>query len=1292
MNKYTLLVVALFGLILHSFPSLADINSPSREIALPDTNLAAISSSLRSLNGKPFNVILTPQIRDSANELARGVHTIHFKLAPESLGAFVINGIEVSPGETISFDQNLSLNNHRLRIEAYPSQTGVEMSSDFTLHIPKINFSVCPQGFSASGERCIYLDIKPAEYACQTPFTLTGANQCERIFSYPMDSVCADGYSLTDLTCSRDLTLPMVATCPPNFGLAPDGVTCNQHHAVDAEVCPFGSTLESGMCSDGENFTPTALYCDGYDVSSGELCADGKCYTYQSSWNACDVTSTVPAVNICSDGFEIGGSCILAHSYTLDAECEFGYIRDGINCSRLLTEPAEKQCADPYTLSTDQSYCSHFVYEPFTSCPSTHQLVDGRCHLLAEITINCPNTHEWNGTTCEKLVNYPANPICPTEAGWTDNNTGCDYFDSLEAQSCQSGYLFSDGDCYSVVSSTQVCPLNYVNNGSGLCEYNNTLPVLSCPANYNIVDGLCYEVVEANESCLTPGFGIVGGICQRIDVTEVDSCPSGSVLIAGNCHDLQIATEQCPAGSINNGNTCVSTAIEPIANCPSGYLLSAGKCYQIVNAAQLCSPGFSNNGSGQCVRTLSIDVSSCRSNHVLFNGDCYAVEKPIQFCPPGYVSDGDGTCSSFQSTGVIACPSGYVNQSGECRRVVNASQSCPSGYVNDGDGTCSDFDSTNISSCPSGSVLFGGSCYPRQPASRICTLGTLNSSNLCVTPASYSCPFSPNRYTCFGRRAVGATPELVGDQCVVTDPEHCGGGWSQTSPATATCPAGFSLTSGSCVRQPSLNCPSGYTLNGSDCRRNSANYSIGSCPTGFTRNNANGNCERTRHASVSYSCSSGYNIYQTNRCLSNTQTNTVGSCASGFALNISNGNCERTLEISIFSVCNNGFSNVGDACQSNSPNYIAGICGIPGYTLNTGNGNCESTTVEPVVYTCLAGYSTYQTDQCLSRKWQPGVGSCSAGALYNNTTGQCERVSSLPITYQCAANYVTYNPNDCRAIQPTLSLGTCPTPYSLDTSDGACKLTLTESITYTCAANYALLGGTECQNSISDFEVGTCPSGGYALNINTGQCDVYLTDTVDYRCGGNFSNHLVDQCLENTPTFARGICTDGYTINPLNGNCEDTDYVDYTYECSPAPNLETVTRAFDQCSYYDLESETRTCVSGFTAININTCQSDLPIENIGSCNSTFTATATNCQREDSLAYTYYCVDPAFTVDGSQCSQLLETTVDVICADGDERSGEQCLRTEGGVETRYCDAPYAMKGVTQCESRVDVASF
>ena len=762
---------------------------------LPDARLPAIASPLRNPEGKPHNVIVTPQIRNSEGVTARGVHTVYFTLTPSAEVDLVVNGATVTPGQTISFDTNLSLSNHRLRLEVYPASGGDVTENDFQIHIPNIKVTLCPVTFVETGSKCIFLNFKETTKVCPSSFTLNG-NQCESQITYEPITGCAEGYTLDGLSCKGSYSIAPVSTCPTGYGLM-DETTCRRHDTVKASPCPAGQTLEDGMCKSSEGqLTNTALYCSGQDVSSGPHCENDICTMYNPSWNACEVITPSVANRVCSSGELTSGRCVVPHQYTLNVSCPFGYNREGLNCTRLeIVEPI-KSCDDGWELSS--TGCIQQEFAQFESCPSTHALIDGRCHHLQDVTITCPDTFNWDGAQCSRVVVDSATPVCPDSYEWT--GTTCRRMETEDATPvCDATYLWDGEQCSRTVTQAAepICSAGY--------SWNSALATCEKP-----------EFVERLAIC-EAGQTADGEICLE-DATQpaVITCSSGYTWNGTSCTQTQInpATPVCQSGytwSLVNSR-CERTETNPAtAVCPSGYSWSTTntRCEQpqTQSATPVCQTGYSwSTTNNQCETTANQSAT------------------PV--CPSGYSWSTTNTrCEQPQTQPAIPiCPSGYSwsSSNSRCERGLTQSATpvCPSGYA---------WSSSN-SRCEQPQT---------QAATPVCNSGySWNGSNCSRSETQSATPVCASGYS------------WNGSVCTRTD----------TNAATRNCPSGYSWNGSTCARNESQSatpvCASGYSWNGSVCNRTETNAATRNCSSGYSWNGSS--CSRSETQSATRNCASGY--------------------------------------------------------------------------------------------------------------------------------------------------------------------------------------------------------------------------------------------------------------------------------------------------------------------------------------------------------------------------------------------------------------------------------------------------
>lgn len=1182
-------------------------------IPIGDVVLPAIASPLRSENGKPHNVLLTPPIKDSSNQLARGIHKVYFTLDAASKSAFTINGERVEPGHTIGFEQNLSLNGHRLRIEAYPTDTGVETSADYTLHIPYINVSICPKNFTENLTQCIYLDVQPSKATCQAPFTLDERGYCSWTHTYEIaPPACKEGYSRTDLTCETDMNIAKVPVCPPSHGLSDDGQTCIAHSTTQMELCLAPAVYEDGLCKTGDSFTSAGLYCDGHDVSGGNVCVDGKCYEPVPEWNACDVTVQTPASMTCPDGVDNGDDCLLRHTYQLNAACPFQYNRDNLTCSRLLIQEAVKTCdeADGFSLTEDGLSCLKTEYMAFSGCPdTTHELVDGRCHALKDVDITCPDkTYTFNAAlnTCEKTINYEANALCPTSSigDWTDNTSGCDYYHQQNADACSEGYLYSAGNCFEIIDAKQVCPLEFVNDGRGTCVYEDAVNVSHCPADtHRLIDGFCHEIIDANQSCLQAGYAIIDGQCRATDVTEIDSCPD-AVKVDGKCHETEPAKAYCESPYVDINGTCTYSQTDVIDSCPpSTHIQQGDYCFEVVNASETCASGWTlNRTTLQCEQTNISVVSACPTNYKLQSGHCYEIVDAKQSCQtPGYTNQNNGTCTLKEVIAPVSCDAGYELIAGECRQKVNATKRCATtGFVMQSDGTCMGTALAQPMACDSGYELVAGVCRAIKPADVKClTSGYTDpdGDGIC-TKSEVSDPISCQ-----------SGYELVSGQCkaIKSATKQCdqaGYTLNQAGECTSTqttnviaCPTGTVLYNGSChaVEKATPYCSDG-DMQGSFCVTSETVNPVGcssgvlvsgqcysfssgklACPLGTTDAGMDYECVYETVQNIS-SCSTGYYKKQDNSTgrpacyASYTHTISDADCGSGYTYNPYTEACYfgkygdadydyftpdfQAMCPSSYPIMQRYADNTVICFANNVPVYKSPPANcLVGFSYDKNINACIGSGQTDKIMTCGTNQTPYYTG-CRSTSPNLADGICpTASHSLNTSTGLCELDSQSPVQYACnLSTHDAISPNSCRDKTPDLTVGTCTDGAVLNTATGRCEKALTGTTSYVCnTSGDSLYNGKSCISSTPTNSAGICPTNaGWTLDNSTGKCVRTLTQVGAYYCpDADWDNYNITSCLQDKPTYSAGVCSqnEGWSLNSTTGQCERAISEPIEYYC-----------------------------------------------------------------------------------------------------------------------------------------------
>lgn len=1112
-----------------------DFDYMPRIASLPKMDLVAISSPLRSTNGTPYNVILTPQIKDEFNKLARGVHDVFFTLLPTATASFVVENQQVNPGETISFQQNISATQNRLRIVIYPKETGLVTESDFSIHIPAIKIALCPTDFKeTSGNKCTFLDVKSSLAQCSEPFTLDGANCVYEVQYMPSDS-CLPGYDRNDLTCSGSYTTTQISTCPTSYGLK-DSDTCVKHSTVQAKTCETGKTLENNMCTDGQNFEPIGLYCDGQDMEQGQYCDATKCMDYISEWNACDVTVSVPAEKICPLGMSDGSQCKVEHEYEINAACPFGYSRDGLNCTKLEIIPAYKQCESGWDLSSDQSLCVKTVFAEFTSCPVNFTLTNGRCHPIKDVTITCPATFTWNGSSCHRTVITAATPECPVDYTW--NGSQCAKPESAQA--------------------TAVCPVNYTWSELGSrCEFyqeHDATPICKAGSLWSTSTNQCEEILTKPALPIC-GVGEVwnGSNCQLDEtIPATPFCENDYFWDGNDCVGVETIAatyvNKCPAGTVDTGSDCQTSTPESQSatvtyTCPDDtWLLSGTNCSQEVpvskpaNSSLSCpDSSWSLNGSTCEKSTTNAQAAtsnySCPEGWTLFGKNCSKTSTSIQpaeinySCPIGWTVSGascNQTITSTQgATPSYSCPVDWTLSGSMCSKttisalLANYSQSCPINYnlINTSWGyVC--MSESGIGTVPVTFTMYcADSSYTLEDG--LCKKSVTDTQ---VATATYSCPDSSwslsgsmcsklvtntqdatMSYYCPSPKMV-----LTGNTCTRTTTSY------QPATFTYTCPSDSWVLSGStCIEEivqsqaavVSLYCEPNWVLTGTVCESTNTNNQtaipIYSCAdSSWTLSGTT--CNRTSvttqpYESGSYICPSvgGWTLSGQECQRPKTSVIVNWSCPTNW--NVNGQLCEKTtINPPTSWSCDSPWALAGTMCEQIITSVPSSYSCASPYSLNATKCSWLQTSPEDY-YQCPEGWLLSET-QCNRTLYQPVDGYYCSDLGANLEGQQCSLGEDTGETRSCESNWTMTNPNTCQRDVPSDYVGLCDVGWSPLATE--CSQKSSQSVIYYCDIDFNL-DANQCKRVLTEAVAVNCNDGELSEN---GMCLIEELSPVTRTC------------------------------------------------------------------------------------------------------------------------------------------------------------------------------------------------
>ena len=343
------------------------------------------------------------------------------------------------------------------------------------------------------------------------------------------------------------------------------------------------------------------------------------------------------------------------------------------------------------------------------------------------------------------------------------------------------------------------------------------------------------------------------------------------------------------------------------------------------------------------------------------------------------------------------------------------------------------------------------------------------------------------------------------------------------------CPSGYTYNSqdGNC--QAPATCPSGGTASSDTCYANVEHV----CPSGYTYSSQNGDCE----SQPSIVCPSGSSY---NTSLKECEISpSGGSCPGSFALSPDRTECYSNPTYQ----CPSGGSWNGTACSAS----VSERC-PSGYTL--ANGIC---TAQP---TCPGDdYTGIENGECIT-----DLEPCAASS---STLRECVKTNEgyfCPLgDEKCIAKITSVNP-------------TCPSGGTLDTTLHKC----TAQPNPTCPSGYTYDSSIDRCTAPAQ-----CPDGG-SLNPYTDKCEIVITSSM---CPSGYTYNTTYEACVKTPT-----CPSGGTYNPSRDRCEyqvtKSCPSGYTYDSSKdiceanpqCPGGTSYNATYNKC----LVSANLTCPSGYT--------------------------------------------------------------------------------------------------------------
>jgi len=425
----------------------------------------------------------------------------------------------------------------------------------------------------------------------------------------------------------------------------------------------------------------------------------------------------------------------------------------------------------------------------------------------------------------------------------------------------------------------------------------------------------------------------------------------------------------------------------------------------------IAATGYGANLMGKAIQegNEQLAIIQAIDEAKIYRGDGADILKIVapeveQTCPEGYDKSGEGdnvSCLKEETSVVSAknysCPSGFAS-SGEgsglqCSKVVGGSPETVA--------------ATQISSCPDGYQSNGGKCSKTEQVPQKTIV--------------YSCPEGTQK---------SGTEKTT--QCSITTTETAG--------ASTSCPGGFAVSGGSCLRNvaaannPTYSCPAGYTVTGTKCSKivnKVATSSIGCASATATLLGPTGPCGIKKYgANVIFSCPSGQ-FKSGQWCAVKGIMKAGSSCPAGTPMGTS-AFCNVVFDatpVAHFS-CPGGGSLAGDRCKSTSA----------------------------LIYSCPAGFALAGTGCSKSNiTYKNVIVSEGCASDFTKAGDKCEKVTTVGAqsSYKCADSSYTLAGTSCSRVV------------------GGQKTTAQPAVSYACGEGYTTSGSGEtmqCTKKVTKTE------------------------------------------------------------------------------------------------------------------------------------------------------------------------------------------------------------------------------
>ncbi|BGP18845.1 hypothetical protein JCM10213v2_006925 [Rhodosporidiobolus nylandii] len=382
---------------------------------------------------------------------------------------------------------------------------------------------------------------------------------------------------------------------------------------------------------------------------------------------------------------------------------------------------------------------------------------------------------------------------------------------SCYATQCSSGYTLASGVCNKNIDTTsdvancgavgRKCPSSYSNGSGSICS-NGVCQPQSCNAGFGFDYSAqrCRDVTSDSSNCGSVGnvcaFPHGSGSCSN-GVCSMKSCSNGFALANGACTKVDTVSDAQNCGSVGNvcsypnGVAACKSGTCVLDSCQSGYELKTSyflfwptttTCEPLDTSADTQNCGAIGNvcavenGQPQCVKGVC-SAASCNNGYNLVDGTCVGVDTTSDskncgglniVCPTSYKNGGAGVCINGHCQTACNLLFDFDFGLGFCRDVSSDNSNCgrcgQTCSLSGAKATSCRSGKCYATACDSGFTLSNGACTQTDTTSDVNNCGAVGNA----------CQFSPS----------GASGVCKNSQCLLT-----------------SCPAGYALTAGVCVKQ-----------------------------------------------------------------------------------------------------------------------------------------------------------------------------------------------------------------------------------------------------------------------------------------------------------------------------------------------------------------------------------------------------------------------------------------------------------------------------------------------------------